>query len=179
VLIIIAYENDLSYEEVRVHLLSPPRKTTSANQDSVTHELYKHSNWPGTPHDVVRVTSADCDESWYIDLTGAQYGLEKALWASDEYHALIDMSKSTTYTLGYNRSVLDDLDHEGSQLRPIMGAFDCMNDATDSWVQGDIELEKVVELPSQVEFEEREKSLLAALDQAVKAHVAKLNSEDI
>ncbi|KAF2832277.1 hypothetical protein CC86DRAFT_451843 [Ophiobolus disseminans] len=75
---------DVHYEEVRVTMKEPLRKTTLVVQGKET------CNSPGYYHDSVRVTSQTSGKRWYLDLTGSQFGIDEPLWSAEKYHNFVD-----------------------------------------------------------------------------------------
>ncbi len=46
------------------------------------------TNWPGYSHEMWLLTSTKSGKTWYLDVTGAQYGIHKTLWVAKEFDSL-------------------------------------------------------------------------------------------
>jgi hypothetical protein len=67
-------------EEVQVKLKNIPRKTTAIYPNRI-----RQSNYPDNSHFLLRVKSTESDKTWAIDITGAQFGLNRGLWPWEEF----------------------------------------------------------------------------------------------
>ena len=91
----------LEIEEVRLNLGSIPRKMV----------IYypcgeRDQNWPRYFHEVIRITSITTKKQWIIDITGAQYGINRALWTWQEYQYLFKAEVKAIYPFGTNKAAL-------------------------------------------------------------------------
>ena len=91
----------LEIEEVRLNLGSIPRKMV----------IYypcgeRDQNWPRYFHEVIRITSITTKKQWIIDITGAQYGINRALWTWQEYRYPFKAEVKAIYPFGTNKAAL-------------------------------------------------------------------------
>ncbi|KAH7069424.1 hypothetical protein FB567DRAFT_456590 [Paraphoma chrysanthemicola] len=82
-------------EEVNVSLEWVDRPT------NITHPNgFQHQNWPGSSHDVLRITSSKTGSQWIIDLTNYQYNIEQCFWKWNEFADLYVQSINAIYPFG-------------------------------------------------------------------------------
>jgi len=169
-----------------VDLKRPPRITTNVNEKGE-----KESNWPDCPHEVLRITSAKCDKSWYIDLTGGQYGIDQTLWLVEDYDKRfvegepvpVDDSDEDDFEDDFEDDLEDDFedDFEDEQttkdfIEPVIAkAAKYMNKAVAMWVNpNDTRLSDLVK-GTESAFRHHTASLLVDIKKAVETVTTEYN----
>ncbi|CAN9360333.1 unnamed protein product [Alternaria alternata] len=88
-------------EEVSVDLKPPPHKVilhyTNGEGDS---------NYPRYHHEIIRVTSTKTKKAWVMDISGAQYGIYRALWSWQKYLSRFMKQAHQVYPFDTNKAFL-------------------------------------------------------------------------
>jgi hypothetical protein len=139
-----------------------------------TKPISKVPNWPGR-HYVLRVDSLKLQTSWYIDITGAQYGRHEAFYEVKDYEQYVEEGSAKEHDLGWMKvNIAKVVPHnEAYDQRKL--AADNLNTAVGLWVDSHMKLSDFVDLEDS-EFNRYEGSLQSHLDEAVKTYVSELGS---
>ncbi|CAN9376582.1 unnamed protein product [Alternaria alternata] len=109
-------------EEVSVDLKPPPHKVilhyTNGEGDS---------NYPRYHHEIIRVTSTKTKKAWVMDISGAQYGIYRALWSWQKYLSRFMKQAHQVYPFDTNKVFLKkigELPGSPSMISGVQTTFD-------------------------------------------------------
>ncbi|KAI4610964.1 hypothetical protein J4E80_007995 [Alternaria sp. BMP 0032] len=86
-------------EEISVRLGRVPRKVLVSKSTGGFFE-----NWPTLLHEVIRITATKTKKQWFIDLSGAQYGMSQTLWTRNMYEAEFAAEIAKVQAFGENKA---------------------------------------------------------------------------
>ncbi|KAH4608983.1 MYND-type zinc finger protein samB [Parastagonospora nodorum] len=160
----------IKIQEVGIKLKPVPRKTTAVFIDGTV-----RTNWPDNIHEVLRVTSTKSGKTWYIDISGGQYGITRTFWTAKEFYATYVKTIVSVLPFGSNKKKVSDGGQcpglAGLVLRKTMEASTLISEAIATWTKANkISLSALVRLPSGT-FESEKEALLTALHQPVRDFV--------
>jgi hypothetical protein len=155
---------------VGIKLKPVPRKTTAVFEDGMV-----RTNWPDTIHEVLRITSTKSGKTWYIDISGGQYGITHTFWTAKEFYATYVKTIVSVLPFGSNKKMVSDGGQcpglAGLILRKTMEASSLIGEAIATWTKANkMSLSALVRLNSGT-FESEKQTLLAALHQPVRDFV--------
>ncbi len=168
--------------EVQVAMKNIPRKSTAVLYPPGGHV---QSNWPSFSHQLLQLKQTYSNKKWYVDISGAQYGLHRALWAAKDFESLYVNRFIATHPFGesetYIRKIAYEQEGRGSLLfRKCFEAAFRMNQAIDNWKkQHDLEFASFVKMDEQA-FEVNKTDLLAVMGLVVRDYISKTDfSEEL
>jgi hypothetical protein len=141
---------------------------------------YRQDNWPKYLHAMLQVTSTKTKTQWIIDLGGSQYGICTPFWPAAEYvDRYINTNQSLqVYPHGTHRDILKTLGKiEGipsmvyGLVGDVAGAID--EAATTFEKSNNFQLNTLVHLTDQKEFDQQKVALLGAIDITVRDYIVK------
>jgi hypothetical protein len=115
-----------------------PRKNTVYN-----HKGNFNHDWPGITHTVNKVTSTRTEKEWYLDFSGAQFGIYRKLWGCTEYktaHKAIEVEGHAPSPFDTCKAILQNLGKMPGQNSFFPGAVgqvaDHLNTTAVGWATG-------------------------------------------
>ncbi|EUC38463.1 hypothetical protein COCCADRAFT_32403 [Bipolaris zeicola 26-R-13] len=157
--------------EVFLRLIS--QKVTISREGAGT-----NANWPNYRHAILRIRSEKTKTQWIIDITGAQYGIRRALWKWRDYENMHMAVVARVYELGYFKYLLDKASKiqgmDGLSYRVGMLAAGNLDQAITKWAVGHKKIAEIIDLDEEA-YQVDKASLLESMDTAVRSFVAANN----
>ncbi|EUC48932.1 hypothetical protein COCMIDRAFT_2197 [Bipolaris oryzae ATCC 44560] len=165
----------IEIQELQVFLRSVSQKVTIFSEVNTGHGT---ANWPNNLHEILRIKSKKTNTQWVIDITGAQYGIRKALWDWRDYERIymVDVWKECPF--GDNKSFIDRLSKvpgvDGLGHKISILAAGNLNQAIKKWEANHKSLAKMLILDEEA-YQVDKASLLESMDAAVRSFVTANN----